>query len=90
MTLEEAKSNIGKPFKIMGFAGGAAGGFDTIRSVEENGMIHGDFIQALAEDCRLKQEQPEGFKRSMIPDQQFKDLYTDANGMCFSDADPGL
>jgi hypothetical protein len=60
MTPEEAKSSMGKEFKIMDMAGLK---FDTIRFVDNDGTIHGDFIEAHCSDCRLKMEQPTQLKK---------------------------
>jgi hypothetical protein len=62
MTPKEATENIGRQFRIIGF-GGLCGKFDTILAVDENGWIIGNFIEAPAEDCRLKQTQPEQLKK---------------------------
>jgi hypothetical protein len=62
MTIEEAQANIGKPFKCIDGGNGLAGKFDTIKKVV-NGWIYGEFMAAPAEDCRLKQEQPEHLKQ---------------------------
>lgn len=59
MTPEEAKANIGKPFKWLG---GGAFWWDIITNVNEEGWIIGKFFDSPAEDCRLKQEQPEALK----------------------------
>jgi hypothetical protein len=61
MTPEEAKSSMGKEFKIMDMAGLK---FDTIRFVDNDGTIHGDFIEAHCSDCRLKMDQPTQLKNS--------------------------
>lgn len=57
MTIEEANANIGKPFKWS-----LCAHWDTIRIVTIDGFIMGDILQAPVEDCRLKQEVPEGLK----------------------------
>lgn len=63
MTIQEAKENIGKEFKLNWVSGtGAAAQFDIIKFVDANGWIHGEWLSAPAEDCRLKQEQPEQLK----------------------------
>lgn len=59
MTIQEAKQNIGNPFKVAALIGSR---FDTIRKVTDDGMIVGDFTEAHCEDCRLKGEQPKQFK----------------------------
>jgi hypothetical protein len=53
MEKSEALKNIGQPFKWS-----LCVKWDVIRSVSDDGYIKGDFIEAPAEDCRLKQEQP--------------------------------
>lgn len=58
MDIETAKQSIGQPFKLSWIGTGFAGRFDIIRKVDENGMVYGDFIEAPAEDVRLKLEQP--------------------------------
>lgn len=62
MTVNEAKQNIGQPFKL-NWVKALGGKFDTIREVREDGWIVGDFWEAPAEDCRLKMEQPEHLKK---------------------------
>lgn len=64
MTLQDAYNNIGMPFRLIGFTGGILSQFDKIIRVEPNGTIHGNYIEANCEDCRLKQEQPEQLKKS--------------------------
>ena len=61
MTREEANANIGQPFKWIYGGSGALGKFDTIRKVEDD-TIHGDFLEAHHDDCRLKLDQPEHLK----------------------------
>lgn len=61
MTIQEANSNIGQPFKVIGLSGTR---FDTIIRVDLDGTIHGDFIEAHCEDCRLKEEQPDHLKNA--------------------------
>jgi hypothetical protein len=63
MTLEEAKANIGKPFKWLGAASGAAAQFDVIKGVSKDGTVYGDWLAAHHDDCRLKQDQPEHLKK---------------------------
>jgi hypothetical protein len=58
MDIQTAKQNIGKPFKYANVVH-----WDVIRSVSDDGMITGDFMEAPVEDCRLKQPVPEGFKK---------------------------
>lgn len=72
MTIEEAKANIGQPFKP-NWIKGLGGKFDIIREVDIDGWIIGDFWEAPAEDCRLKMEQPEQLKNSKndIPPELF-------------------
>lgn len=60
MTKHQANSNIGQPFKPM-ITGTR---FDTIRKVDPDGTIHGDFTESNCNDCRLKQEQPLHLKKS--------------------------
>jgi hypothetical protein len=62
MNVEEAKQSKGKEFKLSWASGGILGRFDTIRYVDADGWIHGDFLSAPADDCRLKQEQPPQLK----------------------------
>lgn len=87
MDTQTAKANIGKPFKWK-----LSVAWDEIVSVDDDGMIIGKFLEAPAEDCRLKQPVPEGFKKNremdfdMVPGAPD----VDANGNCYSDADPGL
>jgi hypothetical protein len=57
MTTEIAQANIGQPFKY-----GSVYKWDTIQSVTASGYIIGDFLEAPAEDCRLKLPQPEALK----------------------------
>lgn len=63
MTLEEAKANVGKPFKWIDGGTGITGRFDTIRGVGEDGTVYGDFLAAHHNDCRFKQDQPDQLKR---------------------------
>lgn len=63
MTIQEAKANIGKPFKLNWIKGGVCSQFDTIISVDDNGEVHGNFLSAPAEDCRLKEAQPDHLKK---------------------------
>lgn len=70
MTIEQAKNNIGEPFTVKDMPGL---GFDTIRSVDPDGTIHGDFLEASAEDCRLKEKQPEALRRH----HELKDITND-------------
>lgn len=65
MTIQEANSNIGKPFKLIGFTGGIMSQFDTIIRVDADGIIHGNYIEAHCDDCRLKQEQPEQLRHRL-------------------------
>lgn len=58
MTKKEAADNIGQPFKVIGFPTK----FDTIRKVDQDGTIHGDFIEAHCNDCRFKEKQPDHLK----------------------------
>lgn len=78
MTADEARQNIGKPFKWLG---GGTYWWDIIQGVDDNGWIIGNFFSAPAEDCRLKQEQPEQLKKiknnyenkeSQFPDDRIK------------------
>lgn len=64
MTIDQAKAAIGQPFKVTALIGSP---FDTIREVTEDGTIIGDFTEAFAEDCRLKQAQPEALKNYVNP-----------------------
>jgi hypothetical protein len=63
MTQEQAKAAIGQPFKVTALRGGLLGEFDTIREVTEDGTIIGDYTEAAAEDCRLKQAQPDALRK---------------------------
>jgi hypothetical protein len=87
MTTEQARKNIGKEFKWQ-----VTGMWDTIREVSQDGMITGDKTVAPAEQCRLKQDQPDQFKKKQSPEFDMipgaPDI--DAMGNCYSDADPGL
>jgi len=58
MDTQTAKANLGKPFKYLSFFK-----WDTILGVTADGYIHGEIFEAPAEDCRLKQEQPEALKK---------------------------
>lgn len=58
MTIEEAQANIGKPFKYF-----LCRTWDIIKDVRNDGVIVGEWLEAPAEDCRLKQEQPEALKQ---------------------------
>lgn len=53
-------ANIGQQFKLNFLTGTR---FDTIRRVDQDGTVHGDFIEAPADSCRLKQAQPEHLKK---------------------------
>lgn len=64
MTPEQARENIGQQFRLSGYGDGLLSRFDTIRLVTEDGKVYGDFIEAHAHDCQLKQEQPEQLKKS--------------------------
>jgi hypothetical protein len=57
------RQNIGKEFKVKGFTG-LSGSFDKILSVDNDGTVRGEFIEAHVDDCRLKQEQPEHLKKT--------------------------
>lgn len=59
MTTEEAKAAIGQPFKWT-----LCIKWDVIKEVTDDGFIIGEFLTAPAEDCRLKQPQPEQLKKS--------------------------
>lgn len=74
MTIEEAKANIGQPFKLS-WVKGLGGKFDTIREVRNDGWIVGDFWEAPAEDCRFKMEQPEQLKNNQSEDDMRTDLF---------------
>jgi hypothetical protein len=63
--IEIFKNNIGKPFKIKGFTG-LSGSFDKILSVDNKGIVKGEFIEAHVDDCRLKEQQPEQLKRHQL------------------------
>lgn len=58
MIVQEAKDGIGREFRLSMFNSGILGRFDIIRRVKPDGTICGDFIEAHAEDCQFKQEQP--------------------------------
>lgn len=58
MTTQEAKNNIGKPFKYQYCIK-----WDVIRDVSDDGYITGDFLSVPCEDCRLKLPQPEHLKK---------------------------
>lgn len=60
MTTTEAQNSIGKEFKPTGMG---IPWFDTILSVDADGIIHGERCEAHAEHCRLKGEQPEQLRR---------------------------
>lgn len=62
MTIQDAKSSIGKKFRVVSFTGGIVGSADTIIKVENN-IIHGRFIEAKCEDCRFVGPQPEHLKK---------------------------
>jgi len=64
MTTTEAQNNIGQPFKL---TGAGMPGFDIIQSLREDGYIIGNFLDAPAEDCRLKQSQPEQLRKDYKP-----------------------
>lgn len=63
MTIQQANNNIGMPFKVTAFTSGILSHFDTIIRVDIDGTIHGHFIEAHCEDCRLKLDQPDHLKR---------------------------
>lgn len=63
MTIEEAKTNIGKQFKWLGSTTGLTSNFDTIKHVSSKGIVYGSWLAAHHDDCRLKTEQPEHLKR---------------------------
>lgn len=63
MTLEEAQSNIGQPFRWKEGGNGICGKFDVIKHVSKHGIISGEFLQAHHDDCRFKQDQPEHLKK---------------------------
>jgi hypothetical protein len=58
MTLAEATTGIGQRFKVM-IPGVKQ---DIIRSVDDDGYIHGDFVTAHHTDCRFIGEQPAHLK----------------------------
>lgn len=58
ISMEEAKANIGKPFKWT-----LSINWDIIRDVTDDGYVIGDYLTAPIEDVRLKQEQPEALKK---------------------------
>jgi hypothetical protein len=66
MTIQEAQQNIGQPFRVedikIHFKNGTY--FETIREVTPAGEIIGDYVDAMAEDCRLKQEVPAQLRKS--------------------------
>ena len=66
MTISEAKNSIGKPFKLSWVKpkSGLAANFDKIKSVDPSGWVHGEWLSAPAEDCRLKGEVPPGLARA--------------------------
>ena len=78
MTIQEANNNIGKPFKMIGFTGGLMSEFDTIIRVDADGTIHGNYIEAHCDDCRLKQAQPEQLRRRLTDESLL--LETASNG----------
>lgn len=78
MTIEEAKSNIGQPFKL-NWIKALGGKFDIIREVREDGTIVGDFYEAPAEDCRLKLDQPEQLKKRQPEDDIPPELFQSSN-----------
>lgn len=61
MTVQEAKANIGKRFKIddPNFSRWT----DTIMSVDVKGVVHGNIIEAHATDCRFVNDQPAQLKK---------------------------
>lgn len=63
MTIQEAQSNIGQPFKWIDGGNGITGKFDVIKKVIKD-WVYGEFIAAPAEDCRLKQDKPEHLKKT--------------------------
>jgi hypothetical protein len=63
MTSQEAQANVGNQFKWLGSDGGVTSHFDIIKKVK-NDWIYGEFIAAPAEDCRLKQDQPDHLKKN--------------------------
>lgn len=65
MTIQEANSNIGQPFKLIGFTGGIMSRFDQIMRVDDDGTIHGDFLEAHCGDCRLKEAQPAHLRKRL-------------------------
>lgn len=81
MTQQEATANIGQPFKIIGFTG-MIGRFDTIRRVDPDGTIHGDFLEAHCDDCRFKEEQPAHLKKTQDDDENWcnNPLHTEIDG----------
>lgn len=58
MTISEATQAIGQPFKYS-----LCSKWDVIKEVRPDGYIIGEFIEAPADECRLKQEIPEGLKK---------------------------
>lgn len=62
MTRQEAQDSIGKEFKL-NWTNVAGGKFDIIRNVTSEGYVVGDFIEAPATDCRLKQDVPKQLKQ---------------------------
>lgn len=78
MKIEEAKANIGQPFKL-NWIKVLSGKFDIIREVDIDGWIIGDFLEAPAQDCRLKAEQPEQLKKKQPEDDIPTELYVSPN-----------
>jgi hypothetical protein len=62
MTVQEAKDNIGKRFKID--AKEFARWTDTIVSVDFNGTVNGHILTAHASNCRFVNLQPQQLKKS--------------------------
>lgn len=60
MTQTEAIEAIGQRFKVKDFTGMPD---DVIRQVTTDGVIIGDWVEALAEDCRFIQALPEGLAK---------------------------
>ncbi len=58
MTIEEARSSIGKPFKWS-----LSANWDVIKEATDDGYIIGEFLEAPVDECRLKQPQPEQLKK---------------------------
>lgn len=78
MTIEEAKENIGQPFKL-NWIKAIGGEFDTIRGVRADGWVIGDFLEAPAEDCRLKMDQPVQLKKKQSEDDIPTELFVSTN-----------